>query len=53
LYDAGNNYVYIFTFDSNLTIIGNTLKIYCAVKVIERKELKTNEETVKMLKDFF
>jgi hypothetical protein len=36
-----------------LIIIGNTLEIYGAAKVIERKELKTNEETVKMLKDFF
>lgn len=45
--------VSIFTADSDLTIVGNTFKVYRGAKVIERRELKTNEEAVKMLRDLF
>ena len=45
--------VSIFTADSDLTIVGNTFKVYQDAKVVERKELETTEEAVKLLKDIF
>lgn len=45
--------VSVFTTDSNLTIVGNTFKVYRGVKVVERRELKTDEEAVKVLRDSF
>lgn len=45
--------VSIFTPDSDLTIVGNTFKVYRGGKVVERHELQTNEDAVKLLKDTF
>lgn len=45
--------VSIFTPDSDLTIVGNTFKVYRGGKVVERQELQTNEDAVKLLKDTF
>lgn len=45
--------VSIFTPDSDLTIVGNTFKVYRGGKVVERRELQTNEEVVKLLNDTF
>ncbi|MCH4007706.1 MAG: hypothetical protein LKE59_11265 [Eubacterium sp.] len=43
----------IFTPDSNLTIVGNTFKIYRDSKVEWREDLHTNEKAVKLLMDKF
>lgn len=45
--------VSIFTPDSDLTIVGNTFKVYRGGKVVERQGLQTNENAVKLLKDTF
>lgn len=45
--------VSIFTPDSDLTIVGSTFKVYRGGKVVERRELQTNKETVKLLNDVF
>ncbi len=43
----------VFTQDSNLSIVGKTFKIYRNARVEQSKELHTNEEAVKLLKDEF
>ena len=43
----------IFTADSNLTISHNTFKVYRGAKVAKRREIPTNEEAVRMLRDIF
>lgn len=45
--------VSIFNAESNLTIVGNTFKIYRGAKVMERKEIQTNEEAITILKNKF
>lgn len=45
--------VSIFTADSNRTIVGNTYKVYRGAKVVERQELKTDEEAKKILQASF
>lgn len=45
--------VSIFTPDSDLTIVGNTFKVYRGGKVVERRELQTNREVVTLLKEPF
>lgn len=39
--------------DSDLTIVGNTFNVYRGGKMVERRELQTNQEIVTLLKDTF
>lgn len=45
--------VSIFKSDSDLTIVGNTFKVYRGGKLVERRELQTNQDVVTLLKDTF
>ena len=42
-----------FTPDSNLTIVGNTFKVYRNAAVVERLELTSEEQTVAILRERF
>lgn len=39
--------------DSDLTIVGNTFNVYRGGKMVEWRELQTNQEIVTLLKDTF
>lgn len=43
----------IFTPDSDLTIVGNTFKVYRSGRVVKHQELRTNQEAVALLEDTF
>ena len=43
----------IFTEDSNISIVGNTYKVYRGAKTMERRELRTEAEAKTILKDRF
>lgn len=45
--------VSIFTESSNLTLVGNTYKVYQNAEVVKQQELQTNDEARRMLLETF
>ncbi|MGN0838097.1 MAG: arylamine N-acetyltransferase [Pyramidobacter sp.] len=43
----------LFTPDSDLTVVGNTFKVYRGARVAERRELRTDAEAAELLKNVF